>query len=101
MHRRAGQAEITAGRQLVYSSDAFTPRARRVGLRIYTRDGSRLISHLFANQTLDVEVADAGAYAYRIGGRRRALHVVDARSGRIVRTTRPPPREHDLDILGH
>lgn len=99
--RRAGQAEITAGRLLVYSSDAFTPRARRVGLRIYTRDGSRLISHLFANQTLDVEVADARAYAYRIGGRRRALHVVDARSGRIVRTTRPPPREHDLDILGH
>lgn len=30
----------------------------------------------------------------------RGVCVVEARSGTIVRTTRPPPREHDLDILG-
>ena len=98
--RRAGQAKLAAGRLLVYSSDAFTPRMRRVGLRVYTRDGSRLISDLLANQSLDVEVAGGRAYAYRTGGRRRVLHVVEARSGRVVRTTRPPPREHDVDLLG-
>ena len=98
--RRAGQAKLTAGRLLVYNSDRFTPRARRVGLRVYSRDGRRLISHLLANQPLDVEIAGARAYAYRTAGRRRVLHVVDARSGRIIRTTRPPPREHEVDLLG-
>ena len=96
---RAGQAKLTAGRLLVYTSDVFT-RARGVGLRVYSRDGERLVSHVLGNQSLDVEGAGARAYAYRVGGRRRALHVVDARSGRIVRTTRPPPRQHNIDILG-
>ena len=94
---RAGRAKTTAGRLLVYTSFA---RASGVGLRVYSRDGRRLISHVLSNQFLDVEVAGARAYAYRAAGRRRALHVVEARSGTIVRTTRPPPREHDLDILG-
>ena len=94
---RAGRATFTAGRLLVYSSSV---RARGVGLRVYSRDGRRLISHVLANQSLDVEVAGARAYAYRTSGRRRALHIVEARSGQIVRTTRPPPREHEVDILG-
>ena len=96
----AGRARRAAGRLLVYTSDVVGPRAPGVGLRVFTRDGRRLVSHLLGKQALDVEVVGGRAYAYRAGGRSRALHVVSVRAGTIVRTTRPPPRAYDLDVLG-
>jgi hypothetical protein len=95
--RRAGQAKLVAGRLLVHTD---FPRESGIGLRVYTRDGGRLVRHVLGGQALDVEVAGSRAYAYRIAGRRRALYVIDARSGSVVRTTRPPPRRSDLEILG-
>jgi hypothetical protein len=96
----AGSAQLAAGRLLVYTSDRFVRRAAGVGLRVYARDGRRLVSHLLGRQALEVEVAGSRAYAYPAVGRSRALHVVQARSGAIVRTTAPPPRGYDLQILG-
>jgi hypothetical protein len=97
---RASRVRLAAGRLLVYTAEVFRPRAAGVGLRIYTRDGRRMVSHLFGSQSFDVEVAGARAYAYRIDGRRRALHVIQARTGRILRTRAAPPRRYDVDILG-
>jgi hypothetical protein len=97
--RNADRARLAAGRLLVYRSGVLTPRAAGVGLRVFTRDGRRLVSHLLGTEVLEVEVAGGRAYAYRLGGRSRALHVVHARSGTIVRTGRPPPRAYEVDIL--
>jgi hypothetical protein len=81
---RAGRALLAAGRLLVHTPEAFRSRAPGVGLRVYSRDGRRLVGHLLGSQTMDVEVAGGRAYAYRAGGRRRSLHVIRARTGRIV-----------------
>ena len=97
--RNASRARLAAGRLLVYS-DVPAPRAAGVGLRVFTRDGGRLVSHLLGRQVLEVEVAGGRAYAYRAAGTSRALHVVRTRSGTIIRTTRPPSRAHEVDLLG-
>jgi hypothetical protein len=90
-------ARVAAGRLLVYTS--YVSAAPGVGLRVYTRDGSQLVSHLLGNQVLDVEVAGARAYAYRRSGRSRALHVVHARSGKLIRRASPPRAGLEVDIL--
>ena len=93
---RAGRALRAAGRLLVYTPDLPTPG---VGLRVYSLDGRRLVSHLLGTQGLDVELAGDRAYAYRGTGRSRALHVLRARSGTLIRTVAPPPRGYEIDIL--
>jgi hypothetical protein len=98
LERRASRARVAAGMLLVYTSEMSTTR-RGVGLRVYSRDGRRLVSHLLGTQALNVEAAGRYAYAYRSDGGSRALHIVRARSGRLIRTVTPPPRGYDIELL--
>ena len=73
-----------------------------VGLRVHTRDGSRLVRHLFGERKLAVEVAgrQGGRVRPRRSSGRRAAWIVDARSGELIRRLGPPRREVGVHILG-
>jgi hypothetical protein len=99
LSRRATSARRAAGRLLVYSELDGRPGGG-VGLRVYTRHGSRLLRHLFGERKLSVEVAGDRAFVYGRDARgRRAAWVVDARSGVLIRRIAPPRREYDVGIL--
>ena len=99
--RAATGARRAAGRLLVYSDLGLGRRVRGVGLRVHTRDGSRLVRHLFGERKLAVEVAGGRAYVSgRDAGGRRAAWMVDARSGELIRRLGPPRRAYDVRILG-
>jgi hypothetical protein len=91
--RRATSARLAAGRLLVWSE------TERVGLDVYTRDGRRRLAHVLGARELTVEVAGRRAYAFRPFGRRGGAWIVRARTGKLVRSTAPPPRGYELDVL--
>jgi len=97
--RRAGSARLVAGRLLVHTAALDVSASRGVGLRIYTRDGRRLVRHLLGRQALEVEAARGRAYAYALRGRSRSLYVVHAQSGELIRRVAPPPRGYELELL--
>jgi hypothetical protein len=95
----ATSARLAGGRLLVYSQ-AFRPRSRGVGLRVYTRDGRRLVRHLFGDRMLEVEVLGEGVAVFRPDEfRARATEIVRARTGALVRTVARPPRGDEVSIL--
>ena len=99
--RRATGARRAAGRLLVYSDRRVGPAGRGTGLSVFTRDGTRLVQHLFGTQELTVEVAGGRAYvAGRDARGRPAAWIVDARSGELIRRLAPPRRAYDVWILG-
>ena len=98
--RAARSARRAAGRLLVYVEPGLGRRGG-VGLRVHTRDGSKLVRHLFGERTLAVEVAGGRAFVSgRDAGGRRAAWIVDARSGELIRRLGPPRREVGVHILG-
>ena len=98
--RRATTARRAAGRLLVYTERDGRPGAG-IGLRVYTRDGSRLVRHLLGERKLSVEVAGGHAFVDGRDARGRpAAWKVDARSGELVRRLAPPRRTYDVHILG-
>jgi hypothetical protein len=100
VNRRATSLRRAAGRLLVYS-ERYGRRAAGIGLRVYTRDGSRLVRHLFGQRKLSVEVAGDRAFVYGRNARGRpAAWMVDARSGELIRRLGPPRRAYDVYILG-
>ena len=95
----ATSARLAGGRLLVYS-ERFRPRSRGIGLRVYTRDGRRLVRHLFGDRHLEVEVLGEGVAVFRPDEfRARATEIVRARTGVILRTVARPPRGHEVSIL--
>jgi hypothetical protein len=91
-------ARLAGGRLLVYSEPAF--RSRGVGLRVYTRDGRRLVRHLFGDQHMEVEVLGADVAVFRPHEfRARAIEIVRARTGALLRTVARPPRGYEVSIL--
>jgi hypothetical protein len=94
LHRRASRARRAAGRLLVYTRSPSAQRPAGVGLRVYTSGGRRLLTHLFGNKALDVQVA--GGYAYALSS--RAVRIVRVRSGSVVRESGPPP-SREIRIL--
>ena len=97
---RATRARLAAGRLLLWSDGDFGRRRGGVGLSVYSRDGRRLVRHLFGKRELVVEVAGEHAYALRPGApSARAVHVVRARTGELVGTVAPPPRGYEVQIL--
>jgi len=97
--RQAGSARLVAGRLLLHTSALDASASRGVGLRIYTRDGRRLIRHLLGNRALEVETARGRAYAYPLRGRSRSLYVVRGRSGELIHRVAPPPLGYELELL--
>ena len=98
--RWATSARRAAGRLLVYS-EPYGRRDAGIGLRVYTRDGGRLVRHLLGERKLSVEVAGGRAFVHaRDAHGRRTAWVVDARSGELIRTLAPPRRGYDVRILG-
>jgi hypothetical protein len=96
----ATSARLAGGRLLVYSEPGFRPRSRGVGLRVYTRDGRRLVRHLFGDRKLQVEVLGANVAVFRPDEfRARATEIVRARTGALVRTVARPPRGYEVSIL--
>jgi hypothetical protein len=94
----ATSARLAGGRLLVYSEPAF--RSRGVGLRVYTRDGRRLVRHLFGDQHMEVEVLGADVAVFRPHEfRARATEIVRARTGTLLRTVARPPRRYEVSIL--
>jgi hypothetical protein len=91
--RRATSARLAAGRLLVWSE------TERVGLDVFTRDGRRLVRHTLGKRELTVEVVGRNAYAFGPFGRRGRAWTVRARTGKLIRSTAPPPRGHELDVL--
>ncbi len=95
----ATSARLAGGRLLVYSQ-AFRPRSRGIGLRVYTRDGRRLVRHLFGDRHLQVEVLGANVAVFRpYDSRTRATEIVRARTGALLRTVASPPRGYGVTIL--
>jgi hypothetical protein len=96
----ATSARLAGGRLLVYSEPGFRPRSRGVGLRMYTRDGRRLVRHLFGDRKLEVEVLGEDVAVFRPDDfRARATEIVRARTGALVRTVARPPRGYEVSIL--
>jgi len=96
----ATSARLAGGRLLVYSELGFRPRSRGVGLRVYTRDGRRLVRHLFGDRQLEVEVLGEGVAVFRpSASRTRATEIVRARTGAPLRTVARPPRGYSVSIL--
>jgi hypothetical protein len=94
----ANGARRAAGRLLVYSDGEAGGRG--VGLRVYTRDGRRLIRHLLGRRELAVEVAGRTAYGFASPGRpSRRARVVRVRTGELAGVAAPPPRGNGLGIL--
>ena len=94
----ATSARPAGGRLLVYSEPAF--RSRGVGLRVYTRDGRRLVRHLFGDQHMEVEVLGADVAVFRPHEfRARATEIVRARTGALLRTVARPPRGYEVSVL--
>ena len=94
----ATSARLAGGRLLVYSEPAF--RSRGVGLRVYTRDGRRLVRHLFGDQHMEVEVLRADVAVFRPHEfRAPATEIVRARTGTLLRTVARPPRRYEVSIL--
>jgi hypothetical protein len=79
---RASGAEFAAGRVLSYGRGVPTSR----GLRAYTVEGRRAFHLLDAEAVWDVNVLGGWAYTQTP----RAVHVVDARSGKVIREIAPP-----------
>lgn len=99
--RRATSARRAGGRLLVYSDVRAGRRGSGIGLRVYTRDGSRVLRHLFGTRRLSVEVAGGRAFvAGRDARGRPAAWVVDTRSGALIRRLAPPRPAYDVRILG-
>ena len=80
---RSDQASVADGRLLAYSS-RYTETRRGAGLRIYSLRGRSLISHRFANQRLNLQVAGPLAYALD----RRMVRSVRIRDGKLVDAAR-------------
>jgi hypothetical protein len=96
----ATSARLAGGRLLVYSEPGVRPRSRGVGLRVYTRDGRRLLRHLFGDRHLEVEVLGANVAVFRPDAfRASATEIVRARTGALVRTVARPPRGYEPSIL--
>jgi hypothetical protein len=99
--RAATGVRRAAGRLLVYSDRRVGRAGRGIGLRVFTRDGARLVQHLFGTRKLSMEVAGGRAYVAGPDARgRRTAWIVDARSGERIRTLAPPRRAYDVRILG-
>jgi len=97
--RRATRARLAAGRLLLWSEGRLRRRGG-VGLRVHTRDGRRLVRHLFGEQELDVEVAGPRAFVFWPGARpSRAAQVVRVSTGELVGSVAPPPRGYEAQIL--
>lgn len=93
-------ARLAGGRLLVYSEPGFRPRSRGVGLRVYTRDGRRLVRHLFGDRHMEVEVLGANVAVFRPDEfNARATDIVRARTGALLRTGARPPRGYEVSIL--
>jgi hypothetical protein len=98
VHPRAGRALAAGGRLIVHTPE-FGRGTRGVGLRIYTREGRRLVTHLMGDRTLDAELHAGRVYAYPETGAARTLHIVGARTGRLIRRVPAPPRGKDVNLL--
>ena len=97
---RATRARLAAGRLLLWSDGELGPRRAGVGLRVHTRDGRRLVRHLFGERKLAVEVAGPNAFVLPPWSRRsRATQVVRVRTGGVVGSAASPPRGYDAQIL--
>lgn len=96
----ATSTRLAGGRLLVYSEVGSRPRSRGVGLRVYTRDGRRLVRHLYGDRLLEVEVLGANVAVFRpYASRTRATEIVRARTGAFLRTVARPPRGYGVSIL--
>jgi hypothetical protein len=98
--RRATRARRAAGRLLLWSDGRLGGRRAGVGLRVHTRDGRRLVRHLFGERELAVEVAGPNAFVFRpTASHSRAVQVVRVSTGELVRSVAPPPRGYEAQIL--
>ncbi len=95
VHARASRARLVDGRLLVYTQIPSSERSAGVGLRVYTRDGKRLVRQLFGSEALDVQVTAALAYARGRGG----VHVLRVRPGKRVRQLRTR-LDQRIELLG-
>jgi hypothetical protein len=67
---------------------------------VYTRDGRRLVRHLFGARHLEVEVLGEGVAVFRPDVfLTRATEIVRARTGVLVRRVARPPRAYEVSIL--
>jgi hypothetical protein len=82
---RAGTGVALAGRRIVVYGPGRYPAAG-VGLRGYTAGGRRVFSLFNRKRVFDVRVAGRSLYVRTS----RAVHVVDGRSGKVVREIAPP-----------
>jgi hypothetical protein len=85
---KAGGTVLAAGRLLTFGSGGPSDR----GLRIYTVDGRRAFQLLDSDVVWDVNVGGDRAYVQTPD----ALHVIDVRLGKILKTIVPPPELADV-----